>query len=494
MRKYLVPLVSGGIILVAFLIFLVRDSLFSQQKQIEEEQKQQQAREELRVKCLNKLSQLNHQLVALPLTRIEEFYATAQKELKGCQQLVPQEYGKFNGAVLKELGKFQQLRERCNRQLGLFQQEIESTTSMETLDSLREKVVNFLEGECGDVVDGSGILKTISARQKKLEQCLTEIGLLKEELKGVESIEEVDEVKKELKGVSKRCSLLSPQLDSIYQLVKQKEKLYKRKIAKEGEKSRWCRERLALWKGEATGATSLSLLRVVKSRIIQLGKKCPDLDISSALDIIAQREGELKLKNQQQQEKLESCKSQLEVIKEGLKGSQSIEEVDNYLQQGQQVIKECPSLLSSYRALFKLGLRKKNEIRTKASRQEAKECQLKLATFKTLIKTANSKEALQQIIFKLQGLNCPDFAGQIDKLLKEAHKKIEELEQLYLQCDKKYQELELRFQRAKGFFHSDREAIAQIKGEAMELRDKGTCRQSTLRELNNLIEKCNDEL
>ncbi|MEO1942100.1 MAG: hypothetical protein ABGW77_04325 [Campylobacterales bacterium] len=494
MRKYLIPLVSGGIILLSFLIFLVRDSIFSEQEQLERQQQLKAQIEEKRVRCLNLLSQLERQLIGTPLLQLERFGIEAERKLKGCNRLVPTQYSHFHTQLLAQLEQLERLKKRCHRQYTLLKQQVEGSSSLELLTQLQQKSFDFLEGECGEVVSEQELLTLISKRQKVLEGCLGELALLKEELKGAEELEELEGVRRELRRLGRKCSVISDSIENLYQLITQKENLYKRKIAKVGEREKWCRERLALWKGEATGATTLSLLRVVKERVLKLGKRCPNLELSPVLDLIAKREAELKATQLEEQQKLESCKSQLMLIREGVKGATDLNELQSYLTQGQQVLKECPSLIGVYRQIFKLALQRKEHLLNREEEAQLAQCRIKIQTLKNLIQLAKSEQELNRLIFKLQNLECPKFATQIAKLVKIANKRIEELEEAYLQCDKKYQELELRFQRAKGFFHSDRVAIAQVKGEAMELRDKGVCRPSTLRELEKLIEKCDDEL
>jgi hypothetical protein len=280
----------------------------------------------------------------------------------------------------------------------------------------------------------------------------------------------------------------------VAQLLHRRELILQKRSLEQELKLKKCREQLVLLKGKVLGATSLAVLEGLKQEILTLSNRCPQLDTSQVLELVAQQEGRLRTAQLAEQEKLASCRGELEIVKEGIMAAQSQSELDNYLSQGRKVIQRCPSLLPSLKSLISLANQKREQLKIAQQQAETEQCRLKLEGIRELVAVSTSTAQLNKLLLQLQNMDCPQLYKPISDLMVKIQKKIAQLEESYRQCDAKYQELELRFQKAKGFFHSDREEIARIKGEAMKLRDNGTCKPSTLRELEILIEKCNDEL
>ena len=82
-----------------------------------------------------------------------------------------------------------------------------------------------------------------------------------------------------------------------------------------------------------------------------------------------------------------------------------------------------------------------------------------------------------------------------DKLMneKKLHKEKIEHNEKYNQCDREYGILLRRFERAKGL-NDDEIEIASVKEDLIRLRHECSQFHDILSEINQLIDKCNDEL
>gem|GEM_PF-2887085 len=495
-RKLLVPIVSGVVIIIAFIISTIFHSHQSHQQQLKEEKLHKQELAQLKNKCFVQLEQLKRAFESTPpsSSQLNLLLNRFQKIPNRCQELLPQLYQQVATIALQKGNRFNQGRERCLRQKGILEKGIETATTPESIKTLREEVLKFVEGECTQFIDPTPLLSKLNKYQQKLLGCREELVLLKRDIISAQSVDELLPLKGELKNLSKNCPMLTDGIERTAQILKRRQKILENRSLRTDLELKKCHQRLFLLKGQVIGATSLEVIKGLKREILTLSTKCPQVDISQLLELVAKREGELENQQLVEREKLASCKGELEIVKEGITTAQTFSEIESYLSQGRQTIKRCPTLLPFFKSILQLANRKKGMLKLVQKQEELHRCQLKIAGLRELVTVSNSIEELNRILLQLENLECSQLEKSVSLLMVQIKRRIARLEGEYRRCDKKYQELELRFQQAKGFFHSNRQEIARIKGKAMELRDSGKCRSSTVQELNNLILKCNNEL